>query len=87
MAIEQDFKYGRELAKLMEDAGQVVPPELRNCGPGTGGGGRSRYGPSGGEPGRRPLNFACRTDCSSFVVDSQGTSSAHVTAPRSMIRT
>ena len=44
----QDFKYGRELARLMQEAGQHVPPELANCGPGFGGGGgRSRYGPPG----------------------------------------
>ena len=45
----QDFKYGRELARLMQEAGQHVPPELANCGPGFGGGrgGGSRYGPPG----------------------------------------
>jgi len=47
----QDFKYGRELCKLLQDAGQPVPPELANCGPGFGGGGRSRYGAPGGGGG------------------------------------
>lgn len=49
--LSQDFKYGRELSGLLRDAGQPVPPELANCGPGTGGGARSRYGPSGGGGG------------------------------------
>ena len=51
MCLLQDFKYGRELARLMQEAGQHVPPELANCGPGFGGGrgGGSRYGPPGAQ--------------------------------------
>lgn len=46
--LHQDFKYGRELCGLLRDAGQAVPPELANCGPGMGGAARSRYGGGGG---------------------------------------
>lgn len=73
----QDFKYGRELTKLLQDAGQEVPPELSNCGPGTGGGGRSRYGNSGGGGGfgggggctfpLHRLSYSQYFDCTSVV--------------------
>ncbi len=44
-------RLSRELAKILEESGNVVPPELRNFG-GGGYGGSSRYGGGGGGRGR-----------------------------------
>ncbi|KAL2654246.1 hypothetical protein R1flu_022374 [Riccia fluitans] len=57
-----DSKHARELIKVLESTGQVVPPELRQMGSGRGGdrgsggsrwGGGSRYGGGGGGAGNR----------------------------------
>lgn len=45
-------KLARDLVKILEEAKQVVPPQLREIGSYGGGGGGSRYGGGGGRGGR-----------------------------------
>lgn len=50
---QTDSKHARELARVMREAEQTVPPELEQMAAygGGGGGGRSRYGRGGGRGG------------------------------------